>query len=481
MSELPGKKISALNDELTAADPALVGNEALLVALLSGSDDCIKILDLDGRLQFMSEGGKRVMEVDDFPALKGCPWPDFWLDEGNVAAKAAIEACRNGKPARFLSAASTVKGNSKFWDVRVMPVLGADGRPTHILSISTDITQTRTAEMAARESQVQTKVALAAAEMGVWQCRVIDGKFVDLIGDDRAVEMLGGTAGKKASFEEFLARLAPEDRSRLAAEAAKAMDPAGDGIMDVEYRIVSGQGAPHVWIHARAQALASTGGKRLIGTVRDVSQRKDAEAREAMLGAELQHRIKNTLAMVSAIASQTLRGDDIADRRAAFSARLQALGNAHDILTAKAWSGAPMQSVVQKALSPHMAGPDRIVLDGPPVELGARQALSMALTIHELATNAAKYGALSVPGGKVLIDWSLGTADAANQGAFRFTWRETGGPPVAEPTLKGFGSRLITRVLAADFEGEVSIDYAPGGVVCTLASSLPTSSVSSLS
>lgn len=104
-------KVVALNTELTAADPALVSNDALLAVLLDASEDCIKILDLDGRLQFMSEGGKRVMEVEDFSVLKGCPWPDLWADEGNLAARQAVQDAKQGKAARFLGAANTAKGS----------------------------------------------------------------------------------------------------------------------------------------------------------------------------------------------------------------------------------------------------------------------------------------------------------------------------------------------------------------------------------
>jgi two-component sensor histidine kinase len=211
-------------------------------------------------------------------------------------------------------------------------------------------------------------------------------------------------------------------------------------------------------------------GKRLIGTVRDITHRREAEATQAILSAELQHRIKNTLAMVNAIAAQTLKGDDIAERRHAFGARLEALAQAHDLLTASAWQSAPIQAVIESALTPHISGDERFVIEGAEIALTAKQSLSMALTIHELATNAAKYGALSVPGGKVHISWTTEELDEQGDQQFRFVWQEIGGPTVTEPTRKGFGSRLITKLLAADFLGEVSIDYASSGVVCVLAS-----------
>lgn len=196
----------------------------------------------------------------------------------------------------------------------------------------------------------------------------------------------------------------------------------------------------------------------------DVTDRKEAELQQQLLSGELQHRVKNTLAMVSAIALQTLRGDDIAERRTSFSARLEALAHAHDLLTTKTWQSAPLQSVVEGALTPHMSGTDRFVIEGVHLELSAKQALSMSLTIHELATNAAKYGAMSVPGGKVRIFW---TPDQSSD-QFRFVWEEIGGPAVNKPERNGFGTRLITRVLAADFDGRVDLQYHPSGVVCTL-------------
>jgi two-component sensor histidine kinase len=133
--------VEAMNRELRAASPDLVGNDDLLRSVLSGCGDCIKVLDLDGRLQFMSDGGKRVMEVDDFTTLKGCPWPDFWTGDGNVQAVAAVEAAKAGKTTHFRGAANTAKGKPRYWDVQVSPIFGADGRLSQLLSISRDITE----------------------------------------------------------------------------------------------------------------------------------------------------------------------------------------------------------------------------------------------------------------------------------------------------------------------------------------------------
>jgi two-component sensor histidine kinase len=157
--------VEALENELASASPLLVENADFLRSVLAGCGDCIKILDLDGRLQFMSEGGKRVMEVEDFSSLKGCPWPDFWEGQGNKDATAAINTAMEGGTAKFRGPANTAKGTPRFWDVQVSPILGEDGQPTHLLSISRDITEEWRAaerqEFLTRELQHRVKNTLA--------------------------------------------------------------------------------------------------------------------------------------------------------------------------------------------------------------------------------------------------------------------------------------------------------------------------------
>lgn len=351
---------------------------------------------------------------------------------------------------------------------RATPIIDDAGQVVYWVGTNTDIEEQKTAELALRESELQVKLALSAAQMGVWECEVVDGEFVNVRGDDRAIALLGGMPGEQPTFETLISRISPEDRAGLGPAAEKALAPDGDGVLDIEYRILPLASEKERWVHARAQVLTSVAGTRLVGTVRDISHRKESEARQQVLAAELQHRIKNTLAMVSAIATQTFRGDDIGERRTTFSARLEALARAHHLLTASTWESASVNDVLQSSLAAHDSGDARIVIDGMDMLLGPKQALSLALTIHELATNAAKYGALSTDEGMVYITWTNTGLDELGNRQFKFVWREAGGPTVREPERKGFGTRLISRVLAADFSGSVSIDYAPAGVVCTL-------------
>ena len=183
---------------------------------------------------------------------------------------------------------------------------------------------------------------------------------------------------------------------------------------------------------------------------------------------ELNHRVKNTLATVQSIATQTLRNADSNDEAyVSLETRLLALSRAHDVLTRENWEGADLIEVVAQAIAPYRGrGSERFRIDGPGVRLCPRMSLAIAMAIQELATNAVKYGALSNADGGVVIDWSVTNGVTPPRLAFR--WCEEGGPTVKAPKRRGFGSRLIERNLARDLDGSVKITFAPSGVVCTV-------------
>jgi PAS domain S-box-containing protein len=203
----------------------------------------------------------------------------------------------------------------------------------------------------------------------------------------------------------------------------------------------------------------------------DVTDRVRAEQQQKLLVDELNHRVKNTLATVQAIAAQTLRGHpEPADFREQFEARLMALSGTHDLLTATSWRSACLKDVLLAELKPH--GEGRYELDGADLNLTPNQALTLGLVFHELATNAAKYGALSSPAGSICVSWAVGRKDG--EARLTLTWTERGGPAVAPPMRKGFGSRLIERTLKGDIDGAASLDFAPSGLVCRIEAPLPT-------
>jgi PAS domain S-box-containing protein len=236
---------------------------------------------------------------------------------------------------------------------------------------------------------------------------------------------------------------------------------------DIEHRVKFLDGR-YRWARSRAFPRHDEQGNILLwyGTTEDIHDRKQAEERQRLLINELNHRVKNTLATVQAIAFQTLKGDvPLDEARARFEARLLALSRAHNMLTEQNWEGAQLRQVVTEATE-HLAEPSRMDVEGEGLWLGSRAALALALALHELSTNAAKYGALSNEAGRVAIAWHV------EGDRLQLVWKEKDGPAVEPPSVRGFGSRLIERGLAADLGGTAHLSFEPDGLRCTIEASL---------
>jgi two-component sensor histidine kinase len=199
-----------------------------------------------------------------------------------------------------------------------------------------------------------------------------------------------------------------------------------------------------------------------------LAAQREAERQQRLLQHELSHRMKNTLAMVQAVVSQSLkRANDIDGGARLASERIQALGRAHDTLTNANWENADIREVIDAAVRPHRDRPERIRIKGESVSLTAQQALGLSLAVHELSTNAVKYGALSTDQGWVQVAWSI-----SDDGAFSFQWVEQGGPRIETPERKGFGSRLTTRAVPTYFDGNAAMEFRPEGLVYALSGRL---------
>lgn len=308
---------------------ALQVSEQFLRSVLSASPDCIKVLDLDGRLQFMNERGRDVLELPPEFLTKGCQWPDLWgnLDKSEVLN--ALERARRGQATEFRAYADTQSGSQRYWDVRVSPMTGVDGQPERILAVS-----------------------------------------------------------------------------------------------------------------------------------RDISQLKRAEEEREHLADELQHRLNNVFAMVQSVISQTLRhATSVQSARDILSGRVRALAHAQDILTGSMAGDMSLEEVIEAALLPHRGVDGKFDISGPPAIINGHQGLGLSLALHELATNATKYGALSVETGVVIIRWAVQT-----DGTFTFKWQERDGPVVVAPERSGFGSVLIKNIVATYFSGSAKLLFSPGGV-----------------
>jgi two-component sensor histidine kinase len=259
----------------------------------------------------------------------------------------------------------------------------------------------------------------------------------------------------------------PDDQAEVAAAIDKAL--ANRSVFQLEHRVRRVDGSVG-WTLSRGVPILDARGEitEWFGAASDVTARREAEEHLRLVINELNHRVKNNLAMIQAIAAQTFRNvDDLANARASFSARVVALARANDLLTEEHWVDASLKEIVESVLRPYFTvGSSRCAVSGPPVRLSAKTALSLAMACHELCTNAVKYGAWSNESGRVEVSWSVG-ADSAGR-RLRLEWRERGGPPVAAPQRRGFGSTLIERGLAAELEGEVQLLFEPAGLVCRI-------------
>jgi PAS domain S-box-containing protein len=390
------------------------------------------------------------------------------------------------------------------------PIRDATGRVTGAVAAFADIGAEResatalqrqvAAEAAARQAAIAAAEALAESEERFRRfgeaspdgLRIGDptGRRLDYA--NPAFERLWGAtqAALVADPGLWLARVHPNDH----AHAAQAIAQAAVGeTLDTEYRLLrggvgnGGDGAEVRWIRDIVFPIRDAAGRvtRVGRLLRDVTPRKEWEERQALLMAELNHRVKNTLATVQSLAQQTAHGAVAAegpDRPPLkrylgdFQARLMALARGHDLLTARTWRGAVLDEVVQAALAPWRAAeggqqqppqqPARIQIEGPPVWLEPRQALALALALHELATNAAKHRALLRPEGRVVVRWQHDRQD----GMSTLTWQEQGGPAVRAPARRGFGTRLLQRGLSSELgrDAAVSLRYDAAGFGATI-------------
>jgi PAS domain S-box-containing protein len=291
-----------------------------------------------------------------------------------------------------------------------------------------------------------------------------DGRMT--MANPATLRALGVTAAEAIGYT-ALEYWKDKDGARRVMENDRRLMEGGESIA-FEETVMLADG-PHVFLSTKTPQRDAAGAVvGLVGASIDITDRKRAEDRQKLLMRELNHRVKNTLATVQSIAAQTLRNSE-ADRaaRAAFEARLLALSNAHNVLTRESWDGAAIDEIVATALAPHRAaGDERVEIAGPPLRLNPKVALALAMSVHELATNAAKYGALSVRSGRVGVEW--GTRAEAGDVYFWLRWSERGGPPVQPPPRKGFGSRLIERGLSLELGGRAEIGFHPGGLVYTI-------------
>jgi two-component sensor histidine kinase len=314
----------------------------------------------------------------------------------------------------------------------------------------------------ALERQQRTfDLAMVASKMGTWRYTLAD----NICRYDANAQRLYGLMQSEFLHDEdgVKAKFHPDDLDRMWAQVAKALAPEGDGHYEVEYRVKQLDGS---WLWLSAWGLVEfegVGAMRkpvaIAGASRDLTERKQAEALQRLLLNELNHRVKNTFATIQAIVAQTLKtSPDLPSARAALDRRLHSMAHAHDLLVARDWTGAGLTEVIERALDSFP--PAQLQKTGAPVDVPAQHVLPLSLTLHELAMNSTKYGALSQPQGRVTVDWDV------REGVLHLAWQESGGPPVSPPTRQGFGSRLLEALISEG--GETKVTYDPQGVRCRI-------------
>lgn len=344
-----------------------------------------------------------------------------------------------------------------------------DGQCVRFVGVVSDVTERKEAEADQLLREATMALALDAGNVGTWD---FDVRKRQLRWSERGYDMFGITPGAEVGLDDFYAAMHPEDREATRQALLAAMNPALRGDIDVEYRTIGRDDGLERWISAKGRGFFDEAGRptRVVGATVDITERKRAELHLRLLVNELNHRVKNSLATIQAIAAQTFHAArSLPQAQEAFSARIVALAEAHDLLTRENWEGADLLDLLARLEIVH-GGAERFAMIGGPVRLSPRMALSLSMALHELATNAVKYGALSAPSGHVRITWTVVPGPA--QSRLVLTWTETGGPPVQPPTRRGFGSRLIERGLAAELSGQAHIDFQPEGVVCRIEAAL---------
>jgi PAS domain S-box-containing protein len=320
-----------------------------------------------------------------------------------------------------------------------------------------------------RESDERLRQALSAARMGTWRRDLSthlsqrDANFNTLMG----LPAVDSTASLKQRLEE----IHPDDRQAVSAAWDEAVST--EGLYEAEFRIRRADGAVR-WVRDQGRFVAGERGQPdyLAGLTVDITDRKKSEDAQALLIQELNHRVKNMLTTVQAIALQSLNGPLGAEKER-FLSRIQALATCHNLLTRSSWEGAQLRDILESTFAPHrsLQAAQRIALSGKDTLLSSRDALSLTLALHELVTNAVKHGAFANSEGRVQLSWKVEPSSSAQR--LHLAWQEEGGPPVSEPHHKGFGSRLLTS-LAAQSGAAYSCEYPPTGFKCELALPLET-------
>lgn len=340
----------------------------------------------------------------------------------------------------------------------------AAGKPLGLIGVNVDVTELKATDEA-RESSIRRSAF--AARMGGLASWEVDVETGTVFANPALAEMFGLPSGDTppVTMDAYIAQVHPDDIEDVRRAFEAAMAP--NCQFEAEYRVF--RDGEWRWARAHAEAMTYKGRLRLVGFCLDIDVEKRRNARTALVARELAHRVKNVLATVQAVAFQTFPRSKVAAELDAFSGRIRAMASSNDLLLALQDGPVPIRDIIRQVIGEPTGMGDRIHVSGDVAVLSEERALPVVLGLHELCTNAIKYGSLSSATGSVTI-----TCSADQQGNIaRIVWQEAGGPLVETPKRVGFGTRLLTRLLAQEFGGKVQIEFAPDGVRCAIEMAMP--------
>ena len=382
------------------------------------------------------------------------------------------------RPRLDAALSQALRGGSRHWDVefRFVRPDGAlrwiagrgeilrdpvTGRARRILGVGFDVTDRRATEARLRESERRLVLAQEAGAVGTWE---YDQQAGRMHWSRQAALLFGRDPDAPVPLlTTIFAAVHPEDRARVEACCRHAAD---QGAGEIEFRTLLACGGTR-WLFCRGRAVAGAEGTRFIGTIMDITERKTAELRQHLLMREVDHRAKNMLAQVQSMMRLT-RADSVEDFVAGLQGRVEAMARAHTLLADQRWDGASLHALLDGELGVFADGEDgQVTVAGAPLRLAPEVTQPLAMAVHEMATNAVRHGALSVPEGRLAIAWRVVTGESGR--TLRVTWDERGGPPVPrEPARRGFGAMVIDGTIEAQLGGLIERRWARDGLSCII-------------
>ena len=381
-------------------------------------------------------------------------------DDLPIALEAWARAGRDGQAFSTEVRCRSAGGGWLWVLARIEPVRSPGGTIVAWIGVSSDIDERRRSEEESRRRQARFEALVRASATIVFE---LDEAGV-LVGENAAWRELVGPPFDQAQERDWIVAVHPDERTAVVAAWRRAFRRRQP--LDVEFRQWRRSSRTYRWMQAHIVPVAASDGRagEWIGALTDIHDKKVAAETQHTLVLELQHRVRNSLAVVRSLSVQTARhATDVPDFLHRFDGRLTALAHAHGLLTSSAGNSVDLLDLAHVVLQPFRSqhgGALRI--SGPSLAIGSTSATNLSLAFHELATNAIKYGAMSSAEGRVALNWAI------QAGRVDLSWRESGGPPTHPPAREGFGSRLLSQTLSHESEGEVSLDYDPEGFRCTM-------------